>query len=133
MQSLKGIGKARRQASEVREIGKEIGDMLPRIRRVTESVVVAASLARRGGYGHWFTMEDLVAGHWAVGRGKGIGIVAVAGFAESIIAKAWCVILSDTEGGGDEVKDCEVSFASGGVGDVKEDWGYGWVVVRTTL
>ena len=86
LQSLKGIGKARREASEVREIGKEIGDMLPRIRRVMESVVAAANLARRGGFGHWFSMEDLVAGQWAVDRGKGIGIVAVAGFAESVIA-----------------------------------------------
>jgi len=31
------------------------------------------------------------------------------------------------------VKDCEVSFASGGVGDVKEDWRDGWVVVGTKL
>ena len=133
LQSSKRIEEARREASEVREIGKEMGKVLPRIRRVTESVVAAADLARRGGLGHWFSMEDLVAGQWAVDRGKGIGIVAVAGFAESIIAKAWCVIFSDTEGGGDVVKGCEVSFASGGVGDVKEDGGDGWVVVRTTL
>jgi len=86
---LKRIGKARCEASEVREIGKEMGDVLPRIRRVTESVVAAASLARRGGFGHWFTMEDLVAGQWAVDRGKGIGIVAVAGFAEGVIACSW--------------------------------------------
>ncbi len=89
MQALKGSRKARGEASEVREIGKEIGDVLPRIRRVTESVVAAALLARRGGCGHWVSMENLVAGQWAVDRGKGIGIVAVAGFAESIIACAW--------------------------------------------
>ncbi len=89
MQSLKRIGKARGEASEVREIGKEMGDVLPRIRRVTESVVAAANLARRGGFGHWFSMEDLVAGQWAVDRGKWVGVVTVAGFAESVIAEAW--------------------------------------------
>ena len=133
LQSLKRSRKARGEASEVREIGKEIGDVLPRIRRVTESVVAAALLARRGGCGHWVSMENLVAGHCAVDRGKGVGIVAVAGFAESIIACAWRVVFSDAEGGGDVVKDCEVSFASGGVGNVKEGRGDGWVVVRTTL
>ncbi len=89
LQSLKRIGKARREASEVREIGKEMGDVLPRIRRVTESVVAAANLARRGGFGHWFSMEDVVAGHRAINRGKEVGIVTVAGFTECIIAGAW--------------------------------------------
>ena len=54
-----------------------------------ESVVAAANVARRGRFGHWFSMEDVVAGHRAMNRGKGIGIVTVAGFTERVIAGAW--------------------------------------------
>ena len=58
----------------MREIGEEVGDVLPRIRWVTEAVVLATSLARRGRNGHWFSVENVVAGHRAMNRGKGVGI-----------------------------------------------------------
>ena len=106
--------------------------MLPRIQRVTESVVAAAVFARRGRFGHWFSVEDVVAGHRAVNRGKGIGIVAVAGFTERIIAGAWCVVFTEAESGGEKVKNGEITFAASGVGDVKESGGDGWVVVGTS-
>ena len=83
---------------------KEMGDVLPRIRRVAESVVTATSLARRGRFGHWFSVENVVAGHRAVNRGKGKGIESVAGFSQGIIAGAWCMVLSETESGGEKVK-----------------------------
>ena len=77
-------------------------------------------------------MEDVVAGHRAVNRGKGIGIESVAGFAEGIIAGAWCMVLSEAKSDGEKVKNSEIAFGASGVGDVKESWGDGWEMVGTS-
>ena len=106
--------------------------MLPRIRRVAESVVVATCRARRGRQGHWFTMEDMVAGHRAVDRGVGVGIEAVAGFTKGIIAGARGMVFAEAESDGEKVKCSEITFGASGVGDVEESGGDGWEMVGTS-
>ena len=64
-------------------------------------------------------MEDAVAGHRAVNSGKRVGVESVAGFSEGVIARAWCPGLSESECGGEMVKDSEVTFGTSCVGDVK--------------
>ena len=94
----------------MREMAKEMGDMLPRVRGITESVVAATFRACRRRKGHGFTVEDAVAGHRAVSSGKRVGIESVAGFSEGIIARAWCMAFSEAESGGEMVENCEVTF-----------------------
>ena len=60
-----------RQASEMREIGEEVGELLPRIRRVMEAVVLPQVLHEEAGVGigtpwkmWWRGM-----GPWIVGKG----------------------------------------------------------------
>ena len=77
-------------------------------------------------------MEDVVAGHRAVNSWKRVGVESVAGFSEGIIARAWCVALSEAESGGEKVKNDEITFGASSVGDVKESGGDGWVVVGTS-
>ena len=40
--------------------------------------------------------------------------------------------LAEAESGGEKVKNSEITFAAGGVGDVEESGGNGWVVVGTS-
>ena len=94
-----------------------------------EAMVLTTSLARRGRSGHWFSVENVVAGHRAMNRGKGVGIEMVAGLTEEIIAGAWCMVLAEAVGSGEKVKDKEIGFGACGFSDVKETGGDGWDIV----
>jgi hypothetical protein len=61
-----------------------------------------------------------------------LGIESVAGFTEGIIAGAWGMVFAETESDGEKMKDSEITFGAGGVGDVKESGGDGWEMVGTS-
>ena len=95
----------------MKEIGEKVGELLPRIRRIMEAADFSTGLARGGKCGHRFSVEDVVAGHGTMDRGKGVGIEIVAGLMEKIIAGVWCMAtLAEFVGSSDEVKDRQIGF-----------------------
>ena len=46
-------------------------------------------------------VEESVAGHLSVDRGKRVGIEAVAGLTEDLVAGARCMLLAEVGGSGD--------------------------------
>jgi hypothetical protein len=117
----------------VREIGEKVRELQPRIRRIMEAVVSAASLAPAGRCGHRFSVEDVVAGHGTMYSGKGVGIEIVTGKMEELIAGVWLVAeLAEFVGSSDEVKDGQIGVGACGVSDVRESGGNRRVYVGTS-
>ena len=111
----------------MREMGEETGDLRPRIRRAMEAKAHLTRLARGGKCGYRFSVEDVVAGHWAMDRGKWVGIEVVAGLSEENIAGVLCMTLAEFIGGGDQVKDGQIGFGACCFSDVGESGGDGWI------
>ena len=68
-------------------------------------------------------VEESVAGHLSMDRGKRVGIEAVAGLTEDIVAGAGCMFLSEVGGCGNKVKNKEIVLGACGRSDVEEGGG----------